>query len=135
MEESNIDTIGPHEGRELALMMAGTKPLSMFVEEVPAQSEYFPEDQFDALVAQGKLKKFVSIETSPVPNGVDRNIRRVLYSLPDQEWRINAILSVLAMYKSLGGFRPDLERMTGDLLGYAHGDVERFIEAFGSAHR
>ena len=41
--------VGPHEGRELELMMAGTKPLSAFLEVVSQDVECFPEENFDAL--------------------------------------------------------------------------------------
>ena len=34
--------VGPHEGRELELMMAGTKPLSAFLEVVSQDVECFP---------------------------------------------------------------------------------------------
>src|SRR5262245_12342915 len=128
MSDSNHQGfIGPHEGRELELMLKGSKPLSMFVEPLPPEFEGFPEKQFDQLVSQGRLKKHVSIEVTVSPKG-PAQIRRVLYALPEEEWRIPALLLVQRLCDSLSpGFRPDLERMVGLLLGYEREDIERFV--------
>jgi hypothetical protein len=107
-------------------MIAGEKPLSMFVVPTDADFEYFPEEDFDLLVKQGKLTKTVAIEQSAIPGA--EAVRRVLYALPDEEWRINAMLHVQSLYESLGpGWRPDLERIIGSLLGYDREDVEEFL--------
>ena len=55
------DFIGPHEGQELQLMLRGVKPLSMFVETIPAEFDTFPERDFDDAVSKGGLVKNVSI--------------------------------------------------------------------------
>jgi hypothetical protein len=115
MGQQSIDmTIGPHEGRELALMKAGKKPLSMFVVEPGV--DIFPEAEFDALVSACALTKRVQDEGE---------VRRVLYALPGEEWRIEAMLLVTHVYS---GWSPDLERVIGALLGYERGDVEAFIK-------
>ncbi|HET7805690.1 MAG TPA: hypothetical protein VFL53_15715 [Pseudolabrys sp.] len=121
--------VGPHEGRELELMLNGDKPLSMFVESIPTKFEVFSEQDFDRLVSQGKLVKHVSIETIPALGGKTGKIRRVLYALPSEEWRIEALLLVQALYVSLApGWRPDLERLIGLLLGYSRRDIEKFLD-------
>src|SRR5882672_10783151 len=66
---------GPHEGRELELMLRGVKPLSMFVEPVPPEFEYFPEQEFDSLVSHGRLVKRIQVETKRDPSGKDVTIR------------------------------------------------------------
>ena len=43
--------IGPHEGRELELMMSGDKPLCMFRSVIAEDFQFFPEDKFDRLVS------------------------------------------------------------------------------------
>jgi hypothetical protein len=117
--------VGPHEGRELELMLSGRKPLSMFV--VDAEG-LFPEQDFDAHVATGALKKAVSEEPTSTPDGQTINIRRVMYAIPSEEWRIEAMRLVLDVYDSSGpGWRPDLERVIGTLLGYDREDIEEFI--------
>jgi len=45
-------------------MLAGAKPLSMFVEPIPPGFGCFPEATFDALVAEGRLTKAVSVTTA-----------------------------------------------------------------------
>src|SRR5438034_6422904 len=92
--------VGPHEDRELELMTKGLKPLCMFSESIPPEFEYFPEQDFDQLVSLGKLKKHVSIEATISPNG-EAQIRRVLYALPAEEWRIPAMLLVQSTYDTL----------------------------------
>ena len=121
--------VGPHEGRELDLMVAGVKPLSMFVEPIQPEFEYFPEQEFDSMVSCGKLVKCVSREIVKEPNGKENEIRRVLYALPTEEWRIKSILLVSNLYDSLlPGWRPDLDRLIGLLLGYRREDIEQFLE-------
>jgi hypothetical protein len=129
------DFVGPHEGRELELMIAGTKPLSMFVEPIPSELEYFPEANFDALVSDGRLIKSVSVEAIRAPDGNSGQVRRILYALPDEEWRIKSIILVQNLYSSLApGWRPDLDRVIGLLLGYERKDIESFLELHGLQH-
>ena len=47
---------GPHEGRELELMLAGAKPLAMFNDDLPEGMEP-PEIAFDPYVAEGRFVK------------------------------------------------------------------------------
>jgi hypothetical protein len=54
--------LGPHEGRELALMLEGKKHLSYFFLEAGIEREIFPEDEFDSLVASGFLAKDERVE-------------------------------------------------------------------------
>ena len=123
--------IGPHEGRELALMREGKKPLAMFLDNVPRDFALFPEAEFDSLVAEEKLVKHVSMTAFPDPGGKAGNEishRRVLYALPGEEWRIQAFLLVQEIYDSqVPGWRPDLERVIGRLLGYSDEDIEDFL--------
>src|SRR5262249_37077449 len=107
-------------------MKARTKPLSMFLEDRPGELEYFPEQEFDALVAEGKLVKHVQFMTWPAPNGEPCRLRLVLYALHDEAWRIPAMLLVRDLYDTLvPGWRPDLERVIGALLGYPRESTER----------
>jgi hypothetical protein len=124
--------VGPDEGRELELMIAGTKPLSMFVEPIPSESEYFPEADFDVLVSMGRLIKSVSVESVKTPDGKSGQVRRILYALPEEEWRIKSLLLVQNLYFLLTpGWRPDLDRVIGLLLGYELKDIESFLELHG----
>jgi len=111
-------------------MLRGVKPLSMFVETIPAEFDIFPERDFDDAVSSGHLVKHVSIETINIPSGTEEKIRRVLYALPSEAWRIQAVLLIQHLYSSLGdGWHPDLDRAIGLLLGYERADVEKFVTA------
>ncbi len=44
-------TLGPHEGRELELLLSGEKPIALFYEEVP--------DEFLSHLNSGNLKKIM----------------------------------------------------------------------------
>jgi hypothetical protein len=120
--------VGPHEGRELDLMLTRAKPLAMFVDSIPPEYEGHPEEEFDSVVADGKLVKSVSVSAFKDAGGKERQTRRVLYALPEEAWRIPAMELVQKLYDSLlPGWRPDLERVIGLLLGYAEMDIEDFL--------
>ncbi|MBS0530656.1 MAG: hypothetical protein JSS22_14905, partial [Proteobacteria bacterium] len=123
--------VGPHEGREFELMLAGKKHLSsFFLEEGLERDQVFPESQFDAAVAEGVFVKDVRIIETISPDG-DRQIaiRSTLYATTDEVWRIPAMRMIQDIYERMGpGWRPDLERAIGALLGYDNNDVELFIE-------
>jgi hypothetical protein len=108
-----------HTNRELLLMLQGRKPLSVFVDEDGSSgtpSRFFPEAKFDAFVAASRFVKRVYVE----PSGIDvkRQIRRVLYALPEEVWRINAYMLLIETSKH-SGWNEGFERMEGSLLGYS----------------
>lgn len=120
--------LGPHEGHELELMLAGKKHLSCFFFETGAA---FPEEvEFDAHVDRGFLVKDEFVEEFISPeDGQETSARDILYATASEAWRIPAMRMIQAIYRRMGpGWRPDLERAVGSLLGYDPGDVEAFIE-------
>jgi hypothetical protein len=120
--------LGPHEGRELEFMLAGKKHLSYFFFETGAA---FPKEiEFDAHVARGFLVKDEFVEQFISPeDGQETSARDILYATASEAWRIPAMRMIQAIYRRLGpGWRPDLERAVGSLLGYDPEDVEAFIE-------
>jgi hypothetical protein len=121
--------IGPHEGEELTLMLSGAKPLSLFYFESADQGpREFPEEAFDEQVSLGRFVKRTSQKTVSSPKGIPVDITTVLYSLSDQVWRIDAYLFIAELYSSVGpGYRPDVERLIGNLLGYTAEATEAFI--------
>jgi tRNA (guanine37-N1)-methyltransferase len=129
-KKNGTGVVGPHEGRELDLMKSGTKPLCMFLVDTAAESAVFPEAAFDVLATQRKWSKRSRIETFPTPNGSFCDYRRVFYALPGEEWRIDAMLQVEDLYRTLlPGWRDDLERVIGLLLGYNRADIEEFVKS------
>ena len=58
-----------------------------------------------------------------------------MYSLHNEEWRIDAFLLVQDLYYSLApGWRPDLDRVIGLLLGYDRIDIEEFVARVSKRH-
>ena len=122
--------LGPHEGRELELMLEGKKHLNRFYFEVGIERSVFPEDEFDLQVANGFLVKDERIEESiSRETGELTSSRSILYAAANEAWRIPAMRMIQDIYQRMEpGWRPDLERMKGALLGYDPQDVESFIK-------
>ena len=127
--------VGPHDGRELQLMLEGKKHLSMFLIEDDVEYEDYPDKRFDALAMEGRFVKEVRVEKFMLVNGVEMGSRRILYATPGEAWRIPAMLMIEDIYRTLvPGRRPDLERAIGWLLGYDRSDVELFVEWLARRH-
>ncbi|WP_246583963.1 hypothetical protein [Bradyrhizobium iriomotense] len=109
-----------HNGRELGLMLRGTKPLAYFLHFVPREFDvnirYWR--MFDRHVAAGR---FIRRELVELPH------RRLLYALPDHEWRIDAMLALL---NELEAWSEDHERCSCELLGYEGWQINYWL-----AHR
>jgi hypothetical protein len=112
-----------HTGRELAMMLAGVKPLAAFIDDnsnIHSEST-IPEKQFEPHVRAGRIVKRELIvppePDAPVINGQPIGSRRVLYALPGEEWRIDAYLKLWEKAKTTG-WTEALEREEGTLLGY-----------------
>jgi hypothetical protein len=122
--------IGPHEDRELELMLNGQKPLAMFTEISPIETGVIPEDEFAPFVQSGRLiMREVFEPTQGMPGRPEKLfIRRVLYAFPEEVWRIEAILLVCEIVARLQRWDEGLERVTGKLLGYSDRQIDVFIE-------
>jgi hypothetical protein len=120
-----------HTGRELAMMLAQQKPLAVFCDAYPsvATFEVIPERAFEPHVAAGRIIKREAIfHSAPRSSGGrSRDSRFVLYSLPDQKWRIDAYL-LLHTISLKSGWNEGFERMQGTLLGYEEWQNDVFIE-------
>jgi len=55
-------------------------------------------------------------------------VRRVLYALPHEVWRIEAMLLVCQVAASLGRWDEGLERVKGKLLGYEDRQIDAFVK-------
>ncbi len=121
-----------HTGRELAMMLAGTKPLAAFVDEYPSfhGGDVIPERDFEPHVASGRLIKreqiFLPAANAPIVKGQRIGLRRVLYAQPSEEWRIDAYLRLWASADT-SGWSEELERQEGTLLGYEDWQVDWHI--------
>lgn len=129
-----------HTGRELALMLAGKKPLAMFyaeISELPDES-LIPDGAFAPHVASGQFTRGeITLESSySVSLGRNAQIRYVFFAPVDEAWRITA-LSLLreSFAKSQCPWNEALERMEGRLLGYSDEEVSARCVALGLVKR
>lgn len=126
MNEDLPEGIGPHEGRELELMLAGIKPLAMFNDDIPEDMEA-PEISFDPYVSEGR---FIKQEiTLPILTSNGSCLRYYFYVLPGEEWRLLRIIEIQRGFFE-GGVQTtqELETEIGRLLGYDEADIETFIK-------
>lgn len=125
--------IGPHQGKELELMLAGQKHLAMFCEALVEGKEIpelvIPEKAFAPYVQNGaitRISRDILSFKSPYP------ARYVFFTTPGQEWRAHAFLS--AQEECMTGKRPFDEAhefFVGRLLGYEESDIRHYIEHCG----
>ena len=128
--DESVPDIGPHEDRELELMLAGRKPLAMFTELSPDETGLIPEAEFSPYVRSGRLivrEVFEPVERLSEDSG-EHFVRRVLYALPEEKWRIDAMLLVCRVATKLRRWDEGLERVTGELLGYNKRQIDAFVE-------
>jgi hypothetical protein len=128
--DESVPDIGPHEDRELELMLAGKKPLAMFTELSPVETGLIPEAEFAPYVSSGRLAMREVFEpTDNVPEFPQAVfVRRVLYALPEEVWRIEAMLLVCQVATRLRRWDEGLERVIGKLLGYEDHQIEAFVK-------
>jgi hypothetical protein len=113
--------IGPHEGRELELLLAGEKPAARF--RLDGLSEEY-EARFREAVERGDILEF-DFPASEL------HLHRRFYCRRGEEWRVKVmdLIDRLLADRTLIGFsEEDLHRLDGTLLGYQKGDIDLFIE-------
>lgn len=121
--------IGPHEGKELALMLAGEKSLAMFHDVIPEHGdiaeEIIPEQAFAPHVAAGQIKRFSKDIESARKGGV---IRYVCFTLPNEEWRAEYILWFKSeFFSGRLDHDPAHDEIIGKLLSYTDEDIREFL--------
>lgn len=116
--------VGPHNGRELELMLQGDKPMALFGAEPGMDAEDVGDTGFAPFVEEGRILKFTHID--PKTSVEDRR-----YCLPTEEWRCKLSLLISRMCRSGEAFdiftSNDLARLEGTLLGHSKEDIEAFI--------
>lgn len=126
-DPSNPMTVGPHEGRELELMLSGRKPLALFFDTLP-ESGAIPDQDFDAFVRSGTL---VMDQRIVRPLHDKKNLpstRVVLYAMPNEVWRIEEALAILEPVFALTRPPSDEDDVNlGRLLGYPEDAIAHFV--------
>lgn len=122
--------IGPHQGKELELMLTGEKHLAVFHDVIPddhdISEEIIPEQAFAPYVQQGKIKRFSS---EIYLEKYKKTVRYVCFALPGEEWRAQFFLWQ-AGKRSRGEIPADdaCDIIAGRLLGYSETDIQHFLE-------
>ena len=121
--------IGPHQGKELELMLAGKKHLAIFhdviIEGQDISEEIIPELAFKPYVDRSIIKRFSREEISAK---FDHKTRYVFFTMPGHEWRVDAFLWFHD--ECLAGRRPfdeAYEYFVGRLLDYDEHDIQDFL--------
>jgi hypothetical protein len=121
--------IGPHQGKELELMLAGKKHLAVFceavVEGVEISEEIIPENAFSPYVINGQIERFSQDFFSPK---LPFPARYVCFSMTGHEWRAKAFFWM--HQECVTGKRPfddAYEFFIGRLLGYEEEDIIDFL--------
>ena len=132
--ERNIIPYILHTGRELRMMLEGTKPLAIFSDFHPSPHDpwVFPEDVFAPHVRSGLLVQREYCELlDQVPNESVKGSRVLLYARAVEAWRIDAYITMrFASEKS--GWNEGFERMVGALLGYEAWQTEDHLRRNGA---
>jgi hypothetical protein len=114
-------------------MLEGSKPLACFSGPYPPASDFeeIPERLFDPLVEQGRFVKREYVMLAgyggPALQSAGLRMRIVMYALPHEEWRIDA-MTLLLDSAAKCGWSEGFERMQGSLLGYKDSQNDVFIE-------
>jgi len=124
-----IDLIAAnHTGRELDLMLEGTKPLSMFygeISELPDE-EIIPELKFSPYLNRGLfVRGEVEVEAAFHPQW-NRKVKTkyVFFALAKEAWRIPAIILLKKSQSKTWEWNETLERMESSLLGYTDEEID-----------
>jgi len=112
-------------------MLEGRKSLVVFHDAYPAEWLSETLERFEPFVRSGRLVRrmidtpFTKAERARFLNF--QGWRRVFFSLPAEEWRIDAFL-LLSKVSAKTGWNEALERMEGSLLGYEDWQNDWWIE-------
>lgn len=104
-----------HTNREFGLMMAGRKPMAVFVDG----KDQFPEvvsryiRLFDRHVTSGRILRRDHLAEAGGARSYCQH--RIFFTLPDEEWRIDAYIALL---DGDDRWTAEHERQQGELLGY-----------------
>ncbi len=125
--------IGPHQGKELDLMLSGKKHLAAFSEEI-IEGKTIPED----IIPEAAFKPYLPIPFVRKSKDIffprtKTFIRYVCFVEHQQTWRADAYFWIIERYKNHDpSFDVASETMIGRLLGYTEEDIKDYIKNFMS---
>lgn len=112
-------SLGPHEGKELELMLENKKELSLFYTDSLIPDEFIPYIEKGQFFCKTfKYELFIN----------NKNVDFEYYIISQEEKNPNIYKLAEILGKTLNSkFSPDLEREIGFLLGYDSVDIEYYI--------
>lgn len=115
--------VGPHESRELYLILSGKKPLAFFSHEV-SEAPPFERKEFDVWVRRGRMRKWVVV----LPRSGSTEILYYIYSGVGHGRKAARLIRILSRRSSINRSTvgPD-DRSIGQLLGYPAADIEKYL--------
>lgn len=115
--------VGPHEEKELELMLAGQKPLAMLHDDWPVDWEH-PKTAFQPYVKSGKI---VAKEHTYIFSDGD-TLHYYYFALPDEAWRIDEMIAIhTKLFDENQPTTDEIERRIGELLGYTAKEIEAYL--------
>ena len=121
--------IGPHEGRELSLMLQGQKKAALFYDlleqgrDIP--EEIIPEAAFAPHVSSGKILRFAQDIKVKKTGDI---IRYVCFILPNEEGRMNMIFQInREVLEDKRANTDQDDQIIGRLLGYTDEEISAFL--------
>tara|TARA_B100001750_G_scaffold246339_1_gene268331 strand:- start:1496 stop:1888 length:393 start_codon:yes stop_codon:yes gene_type:complete len=120
--------IGPHEGQELELMLAGKKRLAAYNDIIPENGKIaeaiIPEKKFKPYVDSGELIRFCEDYVSPD----NHHIRIVCFTVPAEEWRAKAYIFIRKKLQMREiQYTNSYDEFIGLLLDYNPSDIQHFL--------
>ena len=111
-----------HTNNELSMMLEGSKPLACFSDEISVlpDENIIPEKEFSPFVISGKFVREEKTLEGPFVEKLGRKakIRTVIFCIPSELWRMNAMFLLREQFNRTGKWNETLERIEGHLLGY-----------------
>jgi hypothetical protein len=108
--------IGPHEGREIALLQSGSKRVAWF-----SEVEFSPEAEAAPLIALGKLRR-------EEWRGSSREAVGVVYYIPGAEAEAAELKRLTVDWLESGVDADSADSRIGEILGYSREDIDAFIK-------
>lgn len=130
--------IGPHQGKELELMLTGEKKLAVFHDSMPDDGasipeEIIPDKAFAPHVQCNALKRF---EKTIINKKNNDAIKFVCFTLPEEEWRAEFFLWLEEqVFSQELDYNISQDEIIGKLLGYSEIDIKDFVERKASFSR
>jgi hypothetical protein len=127
-----------HTGKELELMLAQRKPLAMFYAEVGElpNEELIPEMAFEPHVKAGRFSRTeMTLEDRELHPKLGRapHWSYVIFAVPDEEWRVRIMQTLLRARHNGGGWNETCERIECTLLGYTGAETDAWCTHVFSA--